>query len=119
MRLIDEASASSGIWISIPRPAGSDSDNIFAGYSWGNTTVGIGHAMLNAVDENNGAASTIKSQQVQPFVSFGKQTNVGFNFAANAGVTTLCRIRCADAGVQAVYNWNCCVASTKARLPPL
>ncbi len=90
-----------------PKTGRIDSDNIFAGYSWGNTTVGIGHAMLNAVDENNGAASTIQSQQVQPFVSIGKQTNVGFNFAANAGYDFV-QNSLQYAGVQAVYNWNCC-----------
>ena len=90
-----------------PKTGRIDSDNIFAGYSWGNTTVGIGHAMLNAVDENKGAASTIQSQQVQPFVSIGKQTSVGFNFAANAGYDFV-QNSLQYAGVQAVYNWNCC-----------
>jgi LPS-assembly protein len=90
-----------------PKTGRLDSDNIFAGYSWGNTTVGIGHAMLNAVDENRGAASTIQSQQVQPFVSIGKQTNVGFNMAANAGYDFV-QNSLQYAGVQAVYNWNCC-----------
>ena len=83
------------------------SDNIFAGYSWGNTTIGLGHAMLNAVDENNGSASTIQSQQLQPFVSIGKQSRVGFNFAANAGYDFV-QQSLQYAGVQAVYNWNCC-----------
>jgi LPS-assembly protein len=90
-----------------PKNGRLDSNNIYAGYSWGNTTVGIGHAMLNAVDENNGAASTIQSQQVQPFVSIGKQSNVGFNFAANAGYDFV-QHSLQYAGVQAVYNWNCC-----------
>jgi LPS-assembly protein len=90
-----------------PKTGRIDSDNVFAGYSWGNTTVGIGHAMLNAVDENRGAASTIQSQQVQPFVSIGKQTNVGFNMAANAGYDFV-QNSLQYAGVQAVYNWNCC-----------
>ena len=27
-------------------------DNLYAGYSWGRTTVGMGHALLNAVDES-------------------------------------------------------------------
>jgi len=90
-----------------PKSGRLQSDNIFAGYSWGNTTVGVGHAMLNAVDENNGAASTIQSQQVQPFVSIGKQSRVGFNFAANAGYDFV-QQSLQYAGVQAVYNWNCC-----------
>jgi LPS-assembly protein len=90
-----------------PKTGRIASDNVFAGYSWNNTTVGIGHAMLNAVDENNGAASTIQSQQVQPFLSIGKQTSVGFNFAANAGYDFV-QHSLQYAGVQAVYNWNCC-----------
>jgi LPS-assembly protein len=90
-----------------PKTGRLDSDNLFAGYSWGNTTVGIGHAMLNAVDENNGAASTIQSQQLQPFVSIGKQSSVGFNFAANAGYDFV-QHSLQYAAVQAVYNWNCC-----------
>ncbi len=90
-----------------PKDGRLDSDNIFAGYSWGNTTVGVGHAMLNAVDESNGAASTIKSQQLQPFVSIGKQSRVGFNLAANAGYDFV-QQSLQYTGVQAVYNWNCC-----------
>ena len=90
-----------------PKTGRLASDNIFAGYSWGNTAVGLGHAMLNAVDENNGAASTIQSQQLQPFVSIGKQTNVGFNMAANAGYDFV-QNSLQYAGVQVVYNWNCC-----------
>jgi len=90
-----------------PKNGRLESDNIFAGYSWGSTTVGIGHAMLNAVDENHGAASTIQSQQVQPFVSIGKQNRVGFNLAANAGYDFV-QQSLQYAGVQAVYNWNCC-----------
>jgi len=90
-----------------PKNGRLQSDNIFAGYSWGITTVGLGHAMLNAVDENNGAASTIQSQQVQPFVSIGKQSRTGFNFAANAGYDFVLN-SLQYAGAQAVYNWNCC-----------
>ncbi|HXR39738.1 MAG TPA: LPS assembly protein LptD [Terracidiphilus sp.] len=90
-----------------PKNGRLDSDNIFAGYSWGNTTVGVGHAMLNAVDENNGTASTIQSQQVQPFFSIGKQSGGGFNMAANAGYDFV-QHSLQYAGVQAVYNWNCC-----------
>jgi LPS-assembly protein len=82
-------------------------DNLYAGYSWGRTTVGLGHALLNAVDENGSAASTIKSQQIQPFFSIGKPSGNGLNMAANAGYDFT-----ADsliyAGAQAVYNWNCC-----------
>jgi len=82
-------------------------DNMYAGYSWGRTTVGVGHAMLNAVDENGSAATTIKSQQVQPFFSIGKQSGKGFNMAANGGYDfTHGQLQYASA--QAVYNWNCC-----------
>ena len=63
--------------------------------------------MLNAVDENNGAASTIQSQQLQPYISVGKQSNVGFNMAANAGYDFV-QHSLQYAGVQTVYNWNCC-----------
>jgi LPS-assembly protein len=90
-----------------PKNGRLQSDNIFAGYSWGITTVGVGHAMLNAVDETNGAASTIQSQQVQPFISIGKQSRTGFNFAANAGYDFV-QNSLQYAGAQAVYNWNCC-----------
>jgi LPS-assembly protein len=90
-----------------PKTGRLQSDNIFAGYSWGSTTVGLTHAMLNAVDENHGAASTIQSQQVQPYISIGKQTRVGFNMAANAGYDFV-QQSLQYAGVQAVYNWNCC-----------
>ena len=90
-----------------PHSGRLESNNLFAGYSWGKTTVGIGHAMLNAVDENGSAASTIQSQQVQPFLSFGKQTGTGFNFAANAGYDFVLG-QLQYGGVQAVYNWNCC-----------
>ena len=68
-----------------PRQGQLNSDNLYAGYSWGRTTVGVGHALLNAVDESRGAASTIKSQQLQPFLTIGKPSGAGFNFAANGG----------------------------------
>jgi LPS-assembly protein len=90
-----------------PKAGRLESDNVFAGYSIGNTTVGIGHAMLNAVDENNGSASTIQSQQIQPFISIGKQSGAGFNMAANAGYDFV-QHSLQYGGVQAVYNWNCC-----------
>ena len=84
-----------------------DSDNIYAGYSWGRTTLGVGHAMLNAVDENGSSASTIKSQQVQPYLAIGKQSGNGFNLAANGGYDFVLD-QFQYAGVQATYNWNCC-----------
>jgi len=90
-----------------PKQGQLNSDNLYAGYSWGRTTVGLGHALLNAVDESRGAASTIKSQQLQPFLSIGKQSGAGFNFAANTGYDFVLG-QLQYAGVQAVYNWNCC-----------
>ena len=90
-----------------PKSGRLDSNNVFAGYSWGNTTVGVGHAMLNAADESNGAATTIKSQELQPFLSIGKQSRVGFNLAANVGYDFV-QQSLQYAGAQAVYNWNCC-----------
>jgi LPS-assembly protein len=90
-----------------PKAGRLGADNLFAGYSWGRTTVGLGHALLNAVDESGSAASTIKSQQLQPYLSFGKPNGNGFNLAANGGYDfTLGQLQ--YAGVQAVYNWNCC-----------
>lgn len=82
-------------------------DNLFAGYSWGRTTVGIGHSLLNAVDEQGSAASTIQSQQVQPFLQIGKQNGSGFNLAANGGYDFV-HGALQYAGIQAVYNWDCC-----------
>ena len=90
-----------------PKGGRLDADNLFAGYSWGRTTVGLGHALLNAVDENAGAASTIKSQQLQPFLSVGKPSSAGFNLAANAGYGFVLG-QLQYGGVQATYNWNCC-----------
>jgi LPS-assembly protein len=82
-------------------------DNIFAGYGWGRTTVGVGHALLNAVDENGSTASTIQSQQLQPFLTVGKPTGLGFNLAANGGYDFTLR-QLQYAGIQTTYNWDCC-----------
>jgi LPS-assembly protein len=90
-----------------PRTGRLDADNLYAGYSWGRTTLGVGHAMLNAVDENRGAASTIKSQQVQPYLAIGKQSGNGFNLAAKGGYDFVLG-HFQYEGVQATYNWNCC-----------
>jgi LPS-assembly protein len=90
-----------------PKAGRLESNNIFAGYSWGRTTVGIGHALLNAVDENGSSASNIQNQQIQPFLFIGKQNTQGFNLAANAGYD-LVQNSLQYAGIQAVYNWNCC-----------
>jgi LPS-assembly protein len=90
-----------------PRGGRLGADNLFAGYSWGRTTVGLGHSLLNAVDEKGGSASIIQSQQLQPFVQIGKPSGVGFNLAANGGYDFV-HGELQYAGVQANYNWNCC-----------
>jgi LPS-assembly protein len=90
-----------------PKAGRLDADNLYAGYSWGKTTLGAGHAMLNAVEENGSAASTIKSQQLQPFLAIGKQTGNGFNMAANAGYDFVLN-QFQYWGVQSTYNWDCC-----------
>jgi len=84
-------------------------NNLFAGYSFGRTTLGIGHALLNAVDEreSSGVPSTIKSQQIQPFLEIGKPTGDGFNLAVNGGYDYV-EHQVQYGGIQAVYNWNCC-----------
>jgi LPS-assembly protein len=84
-------------------------DNLFAGYSFGKTTLGIGHALLNAVDErlSSGPQSEIKSQQLQPFIEFGKPSGNGFNLALNGGYDFV-EHQVQYGGVQAVYNWDCC-----------
>jgi len=82
-------------------------NNLFAGYSWGKTTVGVGHALLNAVDEEGSAATLVKSQQLQPFIEIGKQTGTGFNMAANLGYD-FTQKTLQYAGIQGVYNWDCC-----------
>jgi LPS-assembly protein len=90
-----------------PKAGQFDANNLYAGYSWGRTTAGVGHALLNAVDESGAAASTIKSQLLQPFLTFGKPSGNGFNMAANGGYDYVLN-SLQYAGVQAVYNWNCC-----------
>jgi len=92
-----------------PKTGRMDADNLFAGYTWGRTTLGLGHAMLNAVDEKtaSSASGTLQSQQIQPFLYVGKQSGPGFNLAANGGYDFI-QHSIQYAGAQAVYNWNCC-----------
>ncbi len=90
-----------------PKAGRLDADNLFAGYSWGRTTVGVGHALLNAVEESGSTASTVQSQLVQPFLQFGKASGSGFNFAANGGYDFV-QHSLQYAGVESVYNWDCC-----------
>ncbi len=86
-------------------------NNLFAGYSFGRTTLGVGHALLNAPEEQTSTASSvptvIKSQQLQPFLEFGKSSGKGFDLAVNGGYDFV-QHEIQYAGVQAVYNWNCC-----------
>jgi LPS-assembly protein len=90
-----------------PKTGQLAADNVFAGYSWGVTTVGLGHSMLNAVGEQGSASSLIQSQQLEPFIEIGKQARTGFNLAANGGYDFVNGVL-QYAGVQAVYNWDCC-----------
>jgi LPS-assembly protein len=90
-----------------PKPGRFGADNIFAGYSWGITTVGIGHALLNAPNEQGSKAALIQSQQLDPFLQIGRQNRVGFNVAMNGGYDFV-NGALQYAGVQAVYNWDCC-----------
>ena len=90
-----------------PKAGRFGADNVYAGYSWGDTTVGIGHSLLNAVDQQGSVASVIQSQQLEPFLQIGKQSRVGLNLAANGGYDFV-HGALQYAGVQAVYNWDCC-----------
>ena len=92
-----------------PKRGQMDADNLFAGYSWGRTTLGVGHALLNAVDENTGGAalSTLKSQLLKPFVEFGKPSGKGFDLALNGGYD-FDQHTVQYAGAEAAYNWDCC-----------
>ena len=84
-----------------------DADNIYAGVSQGRTTVGLGYALLNAVDEKTSAATVTRSHQIEPFLEFGKPVGKGPNLAVNGGYDFVNHV-VQYAGVQAVYNWNCC-----------
>ncbi len=90
-----------------PKAGRMGADNLYAGYSWDRTTVGIGHALLNAVDGDGSSVTLTKSQQVQPFFTFGKPSAAGFNLAANAGYD-FTQGELQYATVEAIYNWNCC-----------
>lgn len=90
-----------------------DANNVFAGYSFGRTTFGVVHALLNAVDENtstsgtNFVLGTLKSQELQPFLEFGKTSGKGLNLAVNAGYD-FAEQTLQYAGAEADYNWDCC-----------
>ena len=97
-----------------PKAGRLGADNIYAGYTWGDTTIGVGHSLLNAVDEKGTTASLIQSQLLKPFLEIGKQTRAGFNLAANGGYDFV-NGALQYAGIQAVYNWNCCGLSVGYR----
>lgn len=91
-----------------PRAGRLDADNLYAGYTFDRTTIGVTHSLLNAVDENTGTSSTtLKSQLLHPFLSIGSPTGTGFNLAVNGGYDFVLH-QVQYAGVQSVYNWNCC-----------
>ncbi len=90
-----------------PKAGRIGADNLYAGYSWGRTTIGLDRALLNAVDEKGGSASTIQSQLLDPFLSIGKPSGAGFNLAANGGYDFV-HGALQYAGIQAIYNWDCC-----------
>jgi LPS-assembly protein len=91
-----------------PKRGQLDADNVYAGYSFGSTTLGVGHALLNAVEENPGTTTpTLKSQIVQPFLEYGKPSGAGLNLAANGSYDFVAG-QLQYGGVEAVYNWDCC-----------
>jgi LPS-assembly protein len=84
--------------------------NLFGGYSWGRTTVGLGHSFLNAPDEPSTIATLkpfVQNQQLQPFFQYGKPTDTGLSIAANGGYD-LTRGALQYGGVEVVYNKGCC-----------
>ncbi len=83
------------------------SNNLFAGYSFNRTTIGVGHALLNAAEEAGSAASVIQSQQITPFLYIGKPSDGGLNVGMNASYD-FTHNALQYGGVEAVYNWNCC-----------
>lgn len=97
-----------------PRIGRVGADNLYAGAVFGSTTIGVGHSMLNAVDQHDGVATLIQSQQLQPFINIGKPSQAGFNLAANGGYDFV-RGALQYAGAQAIYNWNCCGLSVGYR----
>jgi LPS-assembly protein len=90
-----------------PKPGRFGADNVFAGYHWGITTVGIGHSLLNAPNEQGSKAALIQSQQLSPFVQIGRPDRAGFNIALNGGYDFV-QSSLQYGGAQAVYNWDCC-----------
>lgn len=94
-----------------PKMGQFNADNLYAGYTVGRTTVGVVRAMLNAPDEpvspNSPTLGTLKSQLLQPFLEIGKPNGKGLNLAFNGSYDFVQSVL-QYAGVQAVYNWDCC-----------
>jgi LPS-assembly protein len=90
-----------------PKAGRITSSDLFAGYSFGRTTIGVGHAYLNAADESSGKATVIQSEQIKPFLYFGKPSEVGLSVALNASYDTT-HGQVQYEGVEGIYNWNCC-----------
>jgi LPS-assembly protein len=84
-----------------------NANNLFAGYSWNRTTIGVGRALLNAADEAGSTASVIKSQQLTPFLYIGKPSDPGLSVGMNASYD-FTHEALQYGGVEAIYNWNCC-----------
>ncbi len=100
-----------------PRGGHISASNMFGGYSWGRTTVGLGHSFLNAPDELSPSGRLIplaQNQQLQPFFQYGKPTDRGLSIAANAGYD-LTDGALQYGGVEAVYNKGCCGISAGYR----
>jgi len=90
-----------------PRAGRLSSSNLYAGYGFGKTTVGVGHNLLRSIGSSNGKATVTHNQQVLPFVEYGKQSGAGLSFAAH-GSYDLVQGSIQYAGVQTDYNWDCC-----------
>jgi LPS-assembly protein len=93
-----------------PRAGHIAASNLFAGYSWGRTTIGIGHSFLNAPYEMSTAGALIpyvQNQQLQPYFQYGKPTDKGLSIAANGGYD-LTKGTLQYGGIEAVYNKGCC-----------
>ncbi|WP_263355997.1 LPS-assembly protein LptD [Acidicapsa ligni] len=82
-------------------------NNLFAGYSFGRTTIGLGHALLNAADETGSQASLIQSHEISPFLYFGKPSDVGLSVALNSSYD-FTHGALQYGGIETIYNWNCC-----------
>jgi LPS-assembly protein len=93
-----------------PRAGHINASNVYAGYSWGKTVIGMGHSFLNAPDELSQTGSLIplvQNQQLQPYFQYGKPTDTGLSIAANGGYD-LTKGALQYGGVEVVYNKGCC-----------